>query len=1049
MEMLSASVNLVNTGFVVRTFLFTFAALFLSAGTSFGQASAGQGAISGIATDPSNAAVPGAAVVIENPGLGIRRMLTTTGGGVFNAPSLVPHDGYQLTITAPGFARFENDSITVHVGQNVSIQAKLAVQSATTQVEVKDEAPIVDQVKTDVSQVIDEGQINSLPINGRRVDQFVLLTPGVVPDGTFGDVSFRGVPGGNNFLIDGNDTTDQFYNENAGRTRIATQISQDAVQEFQVLSDGYSAEYGRAIGGVVNTVTRSGTDDYHGSGFWYFRNRTLDARDPFTTVNPPEVRNQFGGDISGPIIKNKVFFFFNTEEQLRDFPLVSSIINPSVVSGSGANAAWKNCGVSNLGTPAATPAECQAINGLLPQFFTSLPRTADQQTAFGKIDWRPNEKNAFSFDMNYMHFNSPNGIQTGAVVTSGNAISSNGVDDVNVRMGRADWTFIPSGSIVNEARFGWFKDRQADSLNDAILPSTGTISLSVAGQAIGAPNYLPRITPSENRYEFADNLSYTAGKHSFKFGVDYLHTEDYYSELNNGNGSYSFTNANAFALAYAGVGPTDYSSLTQAFGNPAVDTVINEVDGYAQDQYRIRPNLTLYYGLRYEKNFLPQPPSQYVNSTYPETGHIAQDNLDFAPRVGFAWSLDNNKTVIRSGYGIMYGRYGSAILNSLFTLNNNYTQQYTLQPSSPLAGVALPSYPDILTNASGLKASGAASIEFASPNLRTPYTEQADFAVQRALGANTSITLSYMWDRGAEFFSIRDLNQPVVPPTSVTYNVLSGAGGSVVGTYTTPVYLSANRINPAFNHIYYLDNGGNSYYNGLAVQVQRRLAHGIQGSLAYTWSHAIDTNLGGTSNNVYFDSPSSTLYNGNYNGVKGDSSLDQRQRLVINWVWSPTFSHRSSAFAKYIVNGWQLASITTVATPLPETETVNVLSSYPGIESSGYITGFNGSSQVPFLGVNTLRLPNDTTREDARISKVFPITERFRTTLLFEVFNLTNTVTYTSSITTGYDASWTGSAATGHGVIYPVPGLNTPTASAGFPDGTNARRAQASLRLDF
>lgn len=1027
--------------------VFAFTSVVLLCATALlGQTSAGVGAISGVVTDPSGAVVAGAQVVVENQGLGIRREMQTTSGGVFNAPALVPHQGYVVTVNAAGFAEFKNQEVTVHVGQNVAIQARLQVQGTTTQLQVVDEAPVVDALKTDVSQGIDESEIANLPINGRRVDQFVLLTPGVTPDGTFGDVSFRGVPGGNTFLIDGNDTTDQFYGENAGRTRIQTQISQDAVQEFQVLTAAYSAEYGRAIGGVINTVTRSGTNDYHASGFWYFRNRTLDARDPFAAINPPEVRNQFGGDISGPIVKNKLFFFGNTEEHLRDFPLVSSIISPSNISGSGANASWKNCGVSIGGLPAATPAECQAINALLPQFFTTLPRTQSQQTALGKIDYRPNDRNSFSFDLNYMHFNSPNGIQTNAVVTSGAALNSNGVDDVAVRMGRADWIFTPSASVVNEARFGWFKDRQADALNQAILPSTGTVSIAVNGVSVGAPNYLPRVAPSENRFEYADNLSYTRGRHSFKFGVDYSDTEDYYNELNNSNGSYSFNNANAFALAFSGANvTTSYASFSQVFGNPAVDTFLNEADFYAQDQYRLRPNLTLYYGIRYEKSFLPQPLAKYVNSAYPQTGRIPQDNLDFAPRLGLAWALNKNRTVIRTGYGIMYDRYPTSMINSLFSANNNYDQSYTLTPGTTASNL-LPAFPGILTSPSGLAASGGANVEFAAPNFRTPYTQEGDFAVQQALGANTSLTVSYMWDRVARLFTVRDVNQPDIPPTTATYTILSALNGTPVGSYSTPVYLGSNRFNPAYNRVLEIDNGGNSYYNGMAVQLNRRFRAGFEGTVAYTWSHAIDDNLGGSGNYTYLSGVSSTLFNGDYKGVHGDSSLDQRQRLSISWVWAPTFSHSDSAWARLGVNGWRLTSATTIATGLPYSQTLSNIGAYPGLLSSSTLNGFGGANVVPWVGINTQRL-NDIYRVDARLSKDFKMGERFKTTLAFEVFNLTNTISYTAATTTAYDASW--NSKTGTGVIYPVAGLGVPTASGGFPDGTNARRAQASLRLDF
>jgi len=1028
-------------------------ALFLLPCWLFGQTSAGVGAISGVVTDPSGAAVSGAQVVVENQLLGIHRALVTTGGGIFNAPSLVPHSGYQVTVSAPGFAQFENRDVTILVGQNVNVQAKLQVASSTTQVEVIESAPIVDQEKTDVSQNIDQGQIDNLPINGRRVDQFVLLTPGVVPDGTFGDVSFRGIGTGNTFLLDGNDTTEQFYMQNSGRTRIATNVSQDAVQEFQVLTDSYSAEYGRTAGGVVNTITRSGTNDFHGTGFWFFRNRTLDARDPLAPFNPSEARHQFGGSLGGRIIKDKLFFFLNTEEQLRNFPLVSSIISQAI-TGSGANARWVGCGVGSTGIRAATPAQCGAINALLPSFFTTLPRTADQQTAFGKIDWRPNDKSSFSFSLNYQHFNSPNGIQTGAVVTSGGAFNSNGNDDVNVRNGRADWTYVANSRMVNEARFGWFKDRQSDSVNSALInPNIGAISLSVANQSIGFANYLPRIEPSENRYEFADNLSVTLGKHNFKFGVDYLNTEDYYNLIFSGNGSYTYSSANAFALDY-GTGGKSYSSYTQAFGNPIVDTTINEIDGYAQDQYRMSPRLTLYYGVRYEKNFLPQPPSQYTLASFPQTGRIPQDNLDIAPRVGFAWNMNNGNTVIRSGYGLYYGRYPSALLNQLFTANTNYIQTVTVNnnPAAPTASG--PVFPALLPNATA--APGAGTVEFARPGLRTPYTQQADFAVEQKLTNDASLTISYMWDRGAQFLTVRDLNYPAATG-SATYRLFNSAQAQV-GTYTTPVYLAATKQYSAFQHVYEVDNGGNSYYNGLSVQLQRRFAHGFEGSLAYTWSHAIDDGTGNIGANEFYSQPTSTLYNGAYQQQKGDSSLDQRQRLVINWVWSPTLSHSSSAFAKYILNGWKLSTITTIASGLPQTENISVQSNYPGLANNNYITGFNGTNQVPFLSQNTLRTDAET-RVDARIAKVFPLTERIKMALQFEAFNLTNTVYDTGINQVGYYANWVGTAAGGYGTLTPYSVnssgaatpviLGRPTAYGGFPDGTNARRAQAGLRFDF
>src|SRR5260370_36550050 len=218
--------------------------------TLYSQVAAGLGGIAGIVTDPSGSSVPGATVLVDNERLGIHRKFTTGNGGVFNAPALVPSGGYEITVDAAGFSKFQNKNITVLVGQEVNIHAALDVQSSATSVEVQDAAQMIED-KIDVSQNVTQTQIENLPINGRRVDSFVLLTPTVVPDGTFGLLSFRGISGGNTFMTDGNDTTETFYGENACRTRDPPQISQDAGQDFHVLSSPHSAHYGRATCAVV------------------------------------------------------------------------------------------------------------------------------------------------------------------------------------------------------------------------------------------------------------------------------------------------------------------------------------------------------------------------------------------------------------------------------------------------------------------------------------------------------------------------------------------------------------------------------------------------------------------------------------------------------------------------------------------------------------------------------------------------------------------------------------------------------------------------------
>src|SRR5262245_24599334 len=438
--------------------------VFFAAAAAFAQAVAGFGGIAGTVRDASGAAVPAAKVTVANDSKGIARSLTTNDAGVFTAPALVPAAGYSVKVDAKGFAPYQVQNLDLAVGQNLELKVNLQVAQAATQVDVTAAAPLVDDSKVDVSQVIDTKQIDELPINGRRVDSFVLLTPGVSNDGYFGNLSFRGMAANSSYLVDGVDNTEQFFNENAGRTRVASQISQDAVQEFQVVSSNFSAEYGRASAGVVNTVTRGGSNDLHGTAFWFFRNRTLNARDRYAAFNPPEYRHQAGGSIGGAIRKDRLFYFLNTEIQRRNFPIASSINRPAVIDNSGK---FIGCGMP-VGTEVPTAAQCSAINSILPRFFGAIPRRNDQELAFGKLDWRPTDRNTISASFNFLHFVAPNGIQSAIALNTGASITSNGDDSVRVRNGRISWTGIPTNSIVNELRFGWFTDRQADDFDPGV-----------------------------------------------------------------------------------------------------------------------------------------------------------------------------------------------------------------------------------------------------------------------------------------------------------------------------------------------------------------------------------------------------------------------------------------------------------------------------------------------------------------------------------------------------------------------------------------------------
>ncbi len=1000
----------------------------------FAQSVAGLGGIAGTVSDASGARIPDAEVVVRNAESGLRRALTTNAAGVFTAGSLVPADGYVVTVTKQGFSRTEAKAILVQVGQLVDIKFTLTVASSSTTVEVTTDAPTVDTAKTGVSQVVDQAQILNLPINGRRVDSFVLLTPGVTNDGTFGAVTFRGVPGGNAFLQDGNDSTQQYYNENAGRTRISSNISQDTVQEFQVITGG-SAEFGRASGGVVNTVTKSGGNSVHGTAFWFYRNQNFNARDRYAAFRADERRDQFGGSIGGPIKKDKLFYFFNTELTRRNFPLISSNTFQPLFSSTGIY----------IAACTASAVQCENARKFIDRANVIIPRRADQETLFGKFDYRLNDRNSFSASFNYLRWISPSGIQSAAVLNNGGAIGNNGLSTVRARNARLAWTSLVSSTMVNEFRFGWFKDRQADDVSSQYLPYTGfTGTLTINGVSnLGTANYLPRVQPTEDRFQFADNLSVTWGRHLVKFGFDTAQTRDVIDQLLNGRGTYIYASVTNFALDLTDnlTGAKRWQSYSQSFGSPLSRVWTRDYNFFAQDQFRVNTRLSLNYGLRYELATFTQP--QAAVPGYDLTGRIPQPRKNVAPRLGIAYTLVPDKTVLRGSWGMFYSRFASALITNLNT-SNIQQQFFSLQSNNATNLASGPVFPSILSSSAGL-AAGTRSISYAGEKFRTPYTLQGDLGIEQAVTRDTTLTVSWAFNRGVRMLTIRDANAgPLGDP--VTYRI-NDVSGNQVGSYTTPVYRLANRIDRNFQRVNVVEAGGNLWYNGMLVQFRnRKMNFGplrTSGSISYTWAHTIDENLG-NGGNVFFSGGPSSYYNGDYRGEKGSSQLDQRHRLVVAQTigYKPWKSDR--VFAKYIVNDWQLSMLGTFASAFGTTATVNgagiVIPGLPAAFTAS-LNGLGGDSRVPFLPRNLLDI-DQTRRIDARMSKLFKVTERYVVTFNFEAFNLFNTPSDTNRRNQLYNVS-SGT------ILNPVANYGEGFASAGFPDGTNVRRLQLSLRLQF
>jgi hypothetical protein len=561
----------------------------------------------------------------------------------------------------------------------------------------------------------------------------------------------------------------------------------------------------------------------------------------------------------------------------------------------------------------------------------------------------------------------------------------------------------------------------------------------VAGVQLGPANYLPRVEPMETRNEFADDVSWSKGKHMLKFGVTFENVQDDISYLSGRFGSYSYPTVNSFALDYTGntTGAHNYSSFSQTFGNPVVNYGVKDLGVYVMDQWKATDRLTVTAGARYEYTFMP-PPAQ-TNPLFPMTGEkLPSGTLDLAPRLGLAYRVDK-KTVVRASAGTFFARQVTGILDDVYTGNGIYQVSDNLSNAGLIAQG--PVFPNALAAPLTTITQGASTLDVLSPKLKTPYSEQASIAVERQLSQDMVVSVSVIFSKGVNLWGTQDINAPALG-APFTYTI-DNTSGQAVGSYTTQVYTGA-RPNPNFGAIYLQTNGVSSSYNAAVITFNKKFSHGLMAQASYTWSHEIDDGQGAATNAIFGFSDSQWIYNGNYRNDKGSGSLDQRQRFVYTFVWTPTFSHSDNLFAKYLLNNWQLSSITTIMSGRPtgsETIHMNDTPVTGMLYLASALDGFNGNFRVPFLPLDSLYTPW-VQQENFRLTKNIPIKERIRLALNFEAFNIANNWSPTALTTQGYTEA--------KGILTPTPtAMGVGTGDGGFPDGTQARRLQVSARLTF
>jgi hypothetical protein len=906
--------------------------------------------ISGIVTDSSGARVPNTNVSVLNRDTGISRSADSNADGFYSVPLLQPGN-YTITAKRAGFAAQVRTGITLEVGAQQVLNLIMQVGQVTQRIEVTEEAPTVQLASSTISAVINSNTVRELPLNGRSWTDLANLQPGVAPVGThvqgdnlrgYGDeVSISGGrPQQNNYRLDGASVND-FANGGPGSV-LGGNLGVDAIQEFSVLTSTYSAEYGKSSGGVVNAITRSGTNRFHGSAYEFLRNSALDARNFFDGASiPPFRRNQFGAAGGGPIRKNRTFIFADFEGIRQSLGITSVITVPSAMARTG-----QLCSMPDPPPPGALPCQPTKVNvdPAVREYFrffdlpnrqiisngdTGVLSIAEQQITTEnffttRVDHKFSDKD--SLFGTYLFDNTPQ--------TAPDAFNDVLLGDLTKRqilVLEEDHLFNPA--LINSVRFGFNRDFVNHNTNiRAINPAAVDPSLAaVPGQNAAAVN-VSGLSPflgglvgvylfqRWNSFQGYDDVFLTRGLHALKFGVAF--ERDQLNQLSKGSpaGEFHFGSLGEFLTNKPKLFIATLPNLLTPRG------IRQSIFGlYLQDDWRVRPNLTLNLGLRYEMSTVPTEVQGKLSNLYNLTDanpHLGDPYFlnptlhNFEPRIGFAWDpFHKAKTAVRGGFGVfdvlpLPYEFSTITGTSAPFIELGSVGGSNLPPGSfPGGAFAL------------LSPSSSLSIGSIERKPHRNYVLQWNLNVQHELTPSVTALVGYVGSRGVhQPFHSEDANIVLPTPTPQGY------------LWPSPV-ASGTTINPNVGEIRYLNWGGDSFYHGLEFGVTKRMGHGLEVQGSFTWGKSIDTSSASVAGDMFTNSVAS-LHWFDMKLSRAVSDFNVGRNLVVSMTWRIPARKSLTGPAAWAVNGWEVGAIFKANDGSPFTATFGTNGDPLGLNSS-------------------------------------------------------------------------------------------------------------------